>query len=33
MLTLIMKKNKLNRNVHNMVRSLLYCETFYKLDK
>ena len=25
------ENNKLNRNVHNMVRSLLYYENFYKL--
>ena len=27
------EKNKLIRNVHNMVRSLLYCENFYKLKR
>ena len=25
------ENNKLNRNVHNNVKSLLYCENFYKL--
>ena len=27
------EKIKLNRNVHNTVRSLLYCKSFYKLKQ
>ena len=27
------ENNKLNRNVHNTVRSLLYYENFYKLKQ